>query len=63
LPDSFNSLNDKNENTNLEVTDAAKDLIDIINFNPPKTDDKRPELMPHIRLDRALNMLIGDKLK
>ncbi len=63
LPDTLNSLNDKSENTDLEDTDATKDLIDIINFNPPKADDKRPELMPHIRLDRALNMLIGDKLK
>lgn len=34
--------------------------LDIINFRPPNSNDT--ETMPHIRLDRALNMLIGDKL-
>ena len=37
--------------------------IEILNFNPPVTDADHPAIMPHIRLDRALNMLIGDKLR
>lgn len=41
--------------------------LEILNFNPPdcnKPDSPTAEpSMPHIRLDRALNMLIGDKLR
>ena len=41
----------------------TNDAIEIINFAPPSIDENIPNKMPHIRLDRALNMLIGDKLK
>ncbi len=36
--------------------------LEIINFAPPRQSDPSSPRMPHIRLDRALNMLIGDKL-
>ena len=57
---SGNESGSKNKEKHQETRDV-KDLIDIINFNPPKNDDTQ-QIMPHIRLDRALNMLIGDKL-
>lgn len=63
LPDAPVARNEIIENRAPQNQNATDELIDIINFNPPKADDKRPVLMPHIRLDRALNMLIGDKLK
>lgn len=36
--------------------------LDIVSFAPPAPEENKA-LMPHIRLDRALNMLIGDKLR
>ncbi len=49
-----------NEKTNEQDSNAS---IEIINFSPPIVDESSQNKMPHIRLDRALNMLIGDKLK
>lgn len=47
-----------------QMIETGKDIphIDIINFAPPAQDKGQTSLLPHIRLDRALNMLIGDKL-
>lgn len=45
---------------------APSDQIKIVRFRPPKlnsTDPSRPAAFPHIRLDRALNFLLGDRLQ
>ena len=47
-----------------QMIETGKDIphIDIINFSPPAQDKDQTSPLPHTRLDRALNMLIGDKL-
>lgn len=45
----------------LENPHQGQDL-EILNFSPPISETDGDPL-PHIRLDRALNMLIGDKLR
>ncbi|MEC9367230.1 MAG: YcjX family protein, partial [Pseudomonadota bacterium] len=39
--------------------------IEMVRFRPPDTgtDQGRPAALPHIRLDRAMNFLIGDRLE
>ena len=46
--------------------ESSSDSIEIVRFRPPdisaETPDK-PVALPHIRLDRALNFLLGDRLR
>ncbi|GAA6210984.1 YcjX family protein [Hyphomicrobiales bacterium 4NK60-0047b] len=49
--------------TDQTIENDKNSSIEIINFAPPQVDEHSQNKMPHIRLDRALNMLIGDKLK
>ncbi len=59
-----NLANEISSTQNENITESENnEAIEIINFAPPSIDESTPNKMPHIRLDRALNMLIGDKLK
>jgi predicted YcjX-like family ATPase len=45
---------------------VQSDQIKIVRFRPPiltSADPSRPVTFPHIRLDRALNFLLGDRLQ
>ncbi|MHA1164908.1 MAG: YcjX family protein [Alphaproteobacteria bacterium] len=45
---------------------VLNDQIKVVRFRPPKltsTGPSRPVTFPHIRLDRALNFLLGDRLQ
>lgn len=47
-------------------TDSSNDGIEIVRFRPPDPEpaaDDKITALPHIRLDRALNFLIGDRLE
>lgn len=55
-------LPNKLSTNELATVESSNDL-EIINFAPPFSKQKNQPIMPHIRLDRALNMLIGDKLR
>jgi len=49
------------------ATPAGQRQIDVIRFRPPRlplaASDGQPVAMPHIRLDRALDFLLGDRLR
>lgn len=51
----------------LQNRSARERPIDIIRFRPPRlalaASDGQPVAMPHIRLDRALDFLLGDRLR
>jgi predicted YcjX-like family ATPase len=51
----------------LQSQDAPERTIDVIRFRPPRlaltVTDGRPVSMPHIRLDRALDFLLGDRIR
>lgn len=51
----------------LSENDTVPDDIAVVRFRPPRlallARDGKPAAMPHIRLDRALEFLLGDKLK
>lgn len=51
----------------LETQPAGSRPVDVIRFRPPRlalsATDGRPVAMPHIRLDRALDFLLSDRLK
>lgn len=51
----------------LEAAPAGERQIDVIRFRPPRLPlaalDGQPLSMPHIRLDRALDFLLGDRLR
>ncbi|HEY0912614.1 MAG TPA: YcjX family protein, partial [Bradyrhizobium sp.] len=49
----------------LSTTPAEKTDFRFLRFRPPQLDHQGPEppALPHIRLDRALQFLIGDKLQ
>lgn len=56
-PGSLNSLNRKQ---------ALENQIKVVRFRPPEisnNDAENPATLPHIRLDRVLNYLLGDRLK
>lgn len=56
-PGSLNSLNRKQ---------ALENQIKVVRFRPPKISNNDVEnlaTLPHIRLDRVLNYLLGDRLK
>ena len=57
LPDEISGA----ETNQTENDTISSGDIDIIKFAPPNPEE--PPKMPHIRLDRALNMLLGDKLQ
>lgn len=45
---------------------ALENQIKVVRFRPPdrpRNDTDRPATLPHIRLDRVLNYLLGDRLK
>lgn len=47
-------------------TQSSNDQIRVIRFRPPKLREResgKAATFPHIRLDRALNFLLGDRLK
>jgi predicted YcjX-like family ATPase len=67
LPDDPNAVFDPGENAFRGLSSAASEDADyrFLRFRPPaleRTDAGVPAL-PHIRLDRALEFLIGDRLK
>ncbi len=51
----------------LQMTKPDERQIDVIRFRPPRlplaASDGQPVAMPHIRLDRALEFLLGDQLR
>jgi predicted YcjX-like family ATPase len=49
----------------LASASAEKTDFRFLRFRPPQLDNEEPEgpALPHIRLDRALQFLIGDKLQ
>lgn len=50
----------------LQRKPAVADQIKVVRFRPPilpKGDADIPATLPHIRLDRALNFLLGDRLQ
>ncbi len=49
------------KNSNAPSNSKSTPAINIVKFAPPTPEDG--QTLPHIRLDRALNMLIGDQLQ
>ena len=52
--------------SSLSRKQALENQIKVVRFRPPDrpgNNTDRPETLPHIRLDRALNYLLGDRLK
>ncbi len=51
----------------LDTGAASKRQIDVVRFRPPRlalaASDGHPVAMPHIRLDRALDFLLGDRIR
>lgn len=57
---------DPNDLAHLSGTKSKDRQIRIVRFRPPEgvpAGEGKPETLPHIRLDRALNFLLGDRLK
>lgn len=60
LPEDPGSLNSSNQKH------ATENQIKVVRFRPPElsnNDTENPATLPHIRLDRVLNYLLGDRLK
>lgn len=61
LPDDLDSLFHEGESTD----EAQEELLRFVRFRPPlleQTKDSEAPQLPHIRLDRALEFLLGDYL-
>jgi predicted YcjX-like family ATPase len=57
---------DPDELDSLSREQTLENQIKVVRFRPPdrpRNDTDRPATLPHIRLDRALNYLLGDRLK
>ena len=57
---------DPNDLAHLSGTKSNDSQIQVVRFRPPETRPAgkgKPVSLPHIRLDRALNFLLGDRLK
>lgn len=64
LPDNVESLFERDESSSEDKSEHEK-LLRFVRFRPPlidKTKDHKEPNLPHIRLDRAMEFLLGDRL-
>lgn len=64
LPENVESLFEQGESSD-EATNEHEQLLRFVRFRPPlieKTKDHTEPHLPHIRLDRAMEFLLGDRL-